>query len=212
MEVIDKKVLIKEAKPGLADLVFSVKNLPKSILFDKNGDLHRGIKKSQTGDNGFVFEQYDREGSDRLKMLDRYIDSIWPRTKSLPKRIPNQSVVGLGSSPALTMPQLEERIENDYGVRFLNLPIPQDEDVPSFENVTEAKHVVKTFHDDEYFDPDTKKIPKMPVEEKPVPVLDPFKCLGCNFVGFNKQSLAGHIRHHHSPKKKKEEAAAISSG
>jgi len=110
MDMIDKKVLIKEAKGGLADLIYSVKNIPKSLLFQKNGKLHPGIKKSQTGDNGFLFERYDREGNQRLKTLDRYIEAVWPRKDTLPMRIPNQSVVGLGSSPALTKARLEERL------------------------------------------------------------------------------------------------------
>jgi len=213
MEVIAKKVLIKEATGGVADLIFSVKNLPKDLLFDKNGAIHRGIKRSQTGDNGFLFERYDREGDDRLKTLDRYIDAVWPRTKSLPKRIPNQSVIGLGSSPALTMSQMEERIEGDYGVRFLDLPIPRDEDVPSFENVSESKHVTKTFQDDGYYDPNQPPVvgpSRIASEVKTEPRPAGSKCIACPYIAKNNAGLAAHIRHKHKTSTKKE--AAVPSG
>lgn len=241
MEIIDKKVLIKEAITGVAaDRIFSVKNLPKSLLYDKNGTLLPGIRVSQTGDNGFVFERYDREGDDRLKTLDRYIDRIWTKTPKTPERIPNQSVPDLASSPALTKSQLEERTENLFGVRFLDLPIPNDQDVPSFESVSESKHVTKTFQDEDYFDPTQKVEKKMAVvepekpfvlnqtiEEKQPQVNQPpvdqprvdqprvdqpvdLKCVGCGFQSKNKQSLRMHLHHKHNVSLKKE--AAISSG
>jgi len=210
MEVIDKKVLIKEVRPGSVDRIFSVKNLPKHLIFGKEGELLPGVLYSQTGDNGIVFERYNREANDHLNTLDRYIDAVWPRSKTLPKRILNQSVIGLSSSPALTMAQLEERMLNDYGVPYLELPIVEDKDAPSFDNITEAKHVAKSYQDDSYYnresDQGDKNEPKEEIQEVQEAVQS-LTCVACKKQLKTLTALKTHITKMHKIKE-----AATSSG
>jgi len=214
MEVIDKKVLIKEVRPGSVDRIFSVKNLPKHLIFGKDGELLPGVLYSQTGDNGIVFERYDRESNDRLNTVDRYIDAVWPRTKTLPKRILNQSVPSISSSPALTMAQLEERMLSNYGVSYLELPIVEDRDAPSFEPMTEAKHVAQSYQDNGYYDGKDKVEQKQEVEDEPEEEIEEVEkavqsltCVACKKKLKTLTALKTHITKMHKIKE-----AATSSG
>lgn len=217
MEVIDKKVLIKEVVGASADLVFFVKNLPKKLLFQDDGALHSGIEISQTGDNGFVFFRASRQGLDQLETLDRYIEGVWPRTTRVPKRIPNQVIIGNAASPALTSIEMENRFADLYKMRFLDLKIPTDLEAPVINEKTVADEIADTYKNEDVFDPTApqeKPVRQEVEKEVPPPLVKrfgtPVNCAECGFEAKNNQSLMMHIRHKHTSKKK--EAATISSG
>lgn len=209
MQIIDKKVLIKEVVPGRQDSIYAVKNLPASILFDQGGRLLDGVEKSQTGDGAFVFHVASRQGKDRLATVDRYIDSVWPRTKQLPKRIPNAQQPALSHSPSLTVSELESRMVDIYGFPYLDLPIPAKEDIPRFENKSANVITSETYQRDDYFKGDIKKNKASASEEKGTPVNSKeaqeiqMKCVGCGFKAKDKRGLLAHIRIKHDVKKVK---------
>lgn len=114
VEGVLKDVLIKEVGGNMHDKVFVVNELPKSLLFIKHypwmpeinkmtgklegklirnrqagriiDELKPGIKVSQTGDGGFVFDSGMNEGRERLTELDKYIATNLPKESPILKR------------------------------------------------------------------------------------------------------------------------------
>ena len=132
MEEILKEVLIKECGEGLHDKVFIVENLPREFIyektvkmvprFDREGfsdgimtadpkremawTLLPHLEKSQTGDDGICFYRSDREASERLMAIDRYIDRSLPRDARIPARINYGQQIGNPSSGTIQYSQI----------------------------------------------------------------------------------------------------------
>lgn len=190
-EYIEAKVLIKEAMTGNQDKIFCVKGLPKGMIYGDNGKIHRGIEISQTGDGSFVFFTNEREGKERLKLIDNYIESVYPRTRVAPKRIVNATMPGVSSSGPLTASQLEQKYESAYGVPYVDLPRPE---VPfSTGSKTTTEMAIDTFKEDGYQRSDQASQPK-PVETATASNLF---CAQCDFIAKNKKSLVMHINVKH---------------
>ena len=104
-------VLIKEIGGSIHDKVQVINELPKSLLFikghpkvpkiNKDGEttaelkedrqvwvdvLKDGIKPSQTGDGGYVFEIGTNAGRERLAEIDQYVLAALPREAGVPRR------------------------------------------------------------------------------------------------------------------------------
>lgn len=111
LDGILKDVLIKQIGGNTHDLVFVVSELPRSLFYtkawkkvpkmDRDGyptgnlissrtekilGLKPGIKFSQTGDKGFVFDSMSNEGRERLAELDRFIFDTLPPNATIPHR------------------------------------------------------------------------------------------------------------------------------
>lgn len=141
MEEMLTEVLIKECGNMFHDKVFIVENLPKKFLYEKtvkmvqrvidgyrdgtkvpdpSGELvdtlYPGVEKSPTGDGGYMFWKNDRESSDRLNDIDRYIERILPRDSRLVARVPNAQQIGAINSAALAYKDIPR----------ITLPIPDE--------------------------------------------------------------------------------------
>lgn len=124
MEMI-KDALIKEALSG-GDRVFIVEELPKELLLRKipkvklsnYGDTVEqipdeftdepidGVRLSQTGDGGFVFDGYNNTSKGVLETIDRYIMSRLPNNARKPVRTHYCTRPGDPASPAKPLSQV----------------------------------------------------------------------------------------------------------
>jgi len=186
---IQGRVLIKEVRGGSADRVFEVAGLPRELLYDGDGKIHEGIEVSQTGDGGFVFFTKRGMAKERLVIIDRYIESLYPRTRILPKRISIARTPGDPRSSPMSQPELEERFRAQFQVPFVNLPM--DQDIPDFRQRSSNQLAADSYRKTT-ISSDVKK------EDKPVPSV--VQCAECDFVGKNKRSLGFHITRVHRSK------------
>jgi len=134
MEVtgILKEALIKEAGNMYHDKVFIVENLPRKFLYgwttkmvprkdingyndgskvpSQNGEVEEtlleGIEMSATGDGAFLFWSSMREGTERLKAIDRYIERTLPRDVPVPKRVDYAQQIGNSMSGPINYNQI----------------------------------------------------------------------------------------------------------
>ena len=192
IEYIDKKVLIKQSGSGYHDKVFLVKGLPKDILFTESGDLQPGISKSATGDGAFVFD-ITRESRERLELMDRYIESVYPRHLPAPKRIYNAQQPGDPRSAPLTIDLLEGNFKEQFRVSFVDLPIPEDGNI-LFKSKTSSEMAIGTYAVGDVL-PSTA-VPEVKKEVTPSNLM----CAQCDFEGKNKKSLVMHINVKHKKK------------
>jgi hypothetical protein len=186
-EYIEKLVLIKEVGGGSQDRIYEVRNLPKSLLFGDDNKLLGGIEISQTGDGGFVFFGRTDESKRRLSTIDRYISGIYPRTQTLPRRIPNAQEPGRMSSNALTRNQLQDRFKDMFGVPYVDLPIPEH-DMPKHENKSVNQLAAESFGDEE-----PKVVSRQPDRNTERALM----CNLCDFVAKNTTALKVHIARKH---------------
>lgn len=132
MEETLREVLLKLIGNKLHDRVIVIENLPSKFLFeqtrkmkqrvdrdgwsdgtmvvDPSGEmiwtLRPGIEKSQTGDGGFVFNDAERESSDRMKDILRYIEMSHSRDARIPQFVDNAQMVGDARSMPLPYAQI----------------------------------------------------------------------------------------------------------
>jgi hypothetical protein len=134
-------VKIKEVSGGFQDKIFSVKGLPRDMVFDRNGQPQEGFEISQTGDGALVVFKNTNAGGDRLQMVDRYIEMILPRDVKLPRRIPNAQQPGDPRSGPLY----------EADIPHVSLPIPKEEEIekPRRSDPLAEKEVVKL--DEEFY-------------------------------------------------------------
>jgi hypothetical protein len=184
---IDRLVLIKEVAGGIQDRVFEVRNIPKSLLYGEDEKILGGIEVSQTNDGGFVFFGRTDESKTRLANIDRYISGVYPRTRTLPRRIPNAQEPGRSSSNALSRTELQHRFKDMFGVPYVDLPIPEHE-IPKHENKSVNQLAAESFK----------------AEDKPVQSRQPdakteghLQCNVCQFVAKNPTALKVHFSRKH---------------
>lgn len=126
MKKLLNNVLIKLTRGGYVDRVLYIDNVPEELLFEdrhplvcrgegqkqafqpdteapKVPTLRENLKRSQTGDNGIVFD-LDNEQSKQLYMaLDRYIKSVYTNKEIPASPVPNSTDPTSQSAPALEL-------------------------------------------------------------------------------------------------------------
>ena len=177
---IEGKVLIKETRPGFQDRIFMVRGLPREMLFGPDGKLHEGILNSLTGDDGYLFEDSNRESKDRLAILDSYIDSVHPKNLKKPIRIINAVRPGDLRSEPLDADKLEKESKSRLGYEFVDLPT-EDVSAPN-KIVTNSEYVAQSYKDK--------------VESVPKPKKYYCKIPNCDYSTENWRGLNGHNLKH----------------
>lgn len=122
-------VLIKLIRGGFTDRVLYIDNVPEDMFYEMRhprivkGEgsqqawvpdmsqpqvptLYEELKRSQTGDNGIVFDMDNEQSSQRYKQLDRYLKSVYPNTKLPAEPVVNSTDPMNSAAPALQLSQI----------------------------------------------------------------------------------------------------------